>query len=270
MKHEELAYWINERCEMFLKRRRGMPPPWTKDPIMAGVRWCNVHREDDSVTVWMHKNWRYAEMPMWWIVLGRMLNYIPSLEEIVHFKGGAFRREDMREILKSREAEGSKLWTSAYTISTCGKKMGKVDYVLDWVVQAFVKMGEPQYLSLEETYAEITCIDGFGSFLAGQVIADCKNTPGHPLQATADWFTWCAPGPGSLRGLNAYYDGALKVTTGNFEYAIEQCWWETHTLLRREVLPMHRQDFQNCLCEFSKYMRVKEGDGRVRNKYAAG
>lgn len=264
----ELAYWINERYSIMEKRIRGLPPPWTSDPIMASVRWCNVHREDDAVTRWMAQHWRYATMPMWWIVLGRMLNYVPTLNNIISEKaaGRMMTLGLIGEVLKARRARGEKVFTSAYTISTCGKKMDKVDYVLE-VVQAFMEAGDPDYSSLADCFDNITNVDGFGSFLAGQVLADCKNTPGHPLCDAPDWHRWCSPGPGSLRGLAWFYN-VQKVTPSSFHKLIRDCWERTHPLINEHIPDIHMQDFQNCLCEFSKYMRVKHGDRRVRNTYS--
>jgi hypothetical protein len=269
VKKEELAYWINERYSIMKKKTAGQVPPWTADPNMAGVRWCNVHREDDAVTVWMAREWRCAKMPMWWIVLGRMLNYIPTLNEVVSAQVPKTYPDlsTIGGILKARRERGDKVFTSAYTISTCGKKMDKIDYVME-VVQAFMEAGEPDYSSLAECYKQITCVDGFGSFLAGQVLADCKNTPGHPLQSAPDWHTWCSPGPGSLRGLSALY--GVPITPKGFQAAISMAWEATAPLINEDIPPIHMQDFQNCLCEFSKYMRVKYGDRRVRNTYHPG
>ena len=272
MREAELSYWINERYSILEKKTTGMVPPWTADRSMAGVRWCNVHREDDSVTRWMAREWRYSYMPMWWIVLGRMLNYTPTLNNIISERvaGHELTLPLISGVLKARRDRGDKVFTSAYTISTCGKKMDKIDYVLG-VVQAFMEAGEPEYDSLEGTFEQITCIDGFGSFLAGQVLADCKNTPGHRLCDAPDWHTWCAPGPGSLRGLNWYFGGAPDcglVTPGNFQRHIKLAWEQTSPRINAHIPPIHMQDFQNCLCEFSKMMRIKHGDKRVRNKYA--
>jgi hypothetical protein len=267
MKSDLLAYWINERYSIMKKKTMGQVPPWTADADMAGVRWCNVHREDDAVTVWMAREWRYAAMPMWWSVLGRMLNYTPTLNNIISSRKSGYHMDipNIRGILKARRERGEKVFTSAYTISTCGKKMDKIDYVME-VVQAFMEAGEPEYDNLAETYKQITCVDGFGSFLAGQVLADCKNTPGHPLTNAPDWHTWCSPGPGSLRGLSALYGS--PVTPSGFQRAIAAAWAETAPLINPEIPPIHMQDFQNCLCEFSKMMRIKYGDKRVRNRYA--
>lgn len=280
MRTFELAHWINERYAMKLRKELhvegvqnvyGGPWKfgWSDDPHMGLVRYCNVHREDDKVTRWLAVNWRPEHHAVWEIVLARMLNYIPTLEELLadwpHFAGGWGDLQGATNILK-RLRERGKIFSSAYTISTCGKSMDKIDYVVDHVVAAVKERGEfwEDPLMLEKCHRQLCQIDGLGSFLAAQVVADLKNTAGHPLQAARDWWTWAAPGPGSLRGLTALY--GRPITPGEFRPAIIEAWMAMEGKLNRDIPRIGMQDFQNCLCEFSKYIRVKEG-GHVRNRY---
>ena len=110
-------------------------------------------------------------------------------------------------------------------------------------------------------YTKLTRIDGVGSFMAAQIIADLKHTP--VLKRARDWWDWAAPGPGSSRGLNAVLG--------------TDCDWRTRPVrfiellqeLRRDLRPLTPiatelclQDLQNCLCEFFKYER-----GNSRSRY---
>ena len=265
----DLAYWINEREAMRLRREAGIKPPWSPDPIMATVRYCNVHREDDKVTKWIRTSGVYSgvSVPVWVVVLARMVNRIETLSLIrPYVEEGSL--EKIKSALKHARGHGP-IWGSAYTISTCGKSMDKVEYVIDHVVQAVMQVGDSDFDSLESCFDDLTCVDGLGSFLAAQVVADLKNTPGHTLTGAVDWFTWCAPGPGSLRGLTAYY--GRTITPGAFRAAIDECYAQTMPYVNGNEHPggIHMQDFQNCLCEFSKYIRVQEG-GHARNRYTAG
>jgi len=266
---EELAYWINERYKMKLRKENPgdnlWAYGWSNDPYMGTVRYCNVHREDDAVTRWLAEHWRPQHHEVWEIVLARMVNYTPTLEYI---NQDILDLETIKKNLKDRRAAGEKVFTSAYTISTCGKSMDKIDYVIDWVVQAVQERGElwEEPITLEKCHRQLTYIDGLGSFLAAQVVADLKNTAGHPLQTAPDWWTWCAPGPGSLKGLQAFY--GAKIAARTFANDIKEAWMCMEGLIDRRVPRIGMQDFQNCLCEFSKYVRVKEG-GHVRNRYPA-
>jgi len=261
----ELSHWINEREAIRHRREAGLPPPWTTDPYMANVRYCNVHREDDKVTRWLRNNPVYsgADVPVWVTVLSRMVNRIGTLESI-QYSVARGDLDGVKDTLKHFRDGGTVIWGNAYTISTCGRSMDKVDYVIDHVVRAFMQAGEPEHTTCRNTFAQLMCIDGFGSFLAGQVVADLKNTPGHPLQQATDWDSFAVPGPGSLKGLAAYF--GHPATPGTFYGLLMAAKAQVAPLIMPYVGPIHAQDLQNCFCEFSKYIRVREG-GRARNKY---
>lgn len=275
---EELVYWITERDAMRMRKDTGQKPAWkygwSDDPHMGLVRYCNVRREDDKVTRWLAQHWRPEHHAVWEIVLARMINYIPTLEAMLPALTTAEPIANAFGIMRARRGEGMKVWTSAYTISTCGASMDKVDYVMG-VVQAVKVYEEDRLMSwdnptnpgtLARAHAELVKFDGLGSFLAAQVVADLKNTQGHPLQNATDWHTWSAHGPGSLKGLSEYF--GAPITPKGYAKAIAVCWNETKPCLPVHLQDLHMQDFQNCMCEFSKYMRVKRG-GHARNKYQA-
>lgn len=279
---KDLAYWINARDAMRVMKEEmpGATPPWSTDPNMANVRYCNVHREDDRVTRWIRDNWRTpnAQSPLLTLgmVTARMINW-PDTLDMIGFPKGEFDvwATYSKEMMRFAAQDGDKVWTSAYTISTCGRKMNKEDYVFDHVLASVADLGIINWTShdgtevyLSNAHRLLTSIDGLGSFLSAQVVADLKNTPGHPLKRAVDRKTWCAPGPGSLRGLAAYWGAPIKPAT--FQRSIKEAYDETMEFVDTpSVGDIDMQDFQNTLCEFSKYIRVKEGDGRVRNKYRA-
>jgi hypothetical protein len=210
-----------------------------------------------------------------------MLNYIPTLEDIVFYGVDSVdgtrgtdslpNLEGLSDGLKARRESGEKVFTSVYTISTCGKKMDKIDYVLNHVISQVQKC-EDGFLtgSLFEMFQSLTQVDGLGSFLAGQVIADMKNTKGHPLSEAEDWWTWSTHGPGSLRGLSWYFHNQpTGITASQYESALKECRKEVDPLIPEYVPRISNQDFQNCLCEFSKYIKVKrDSTAHVRNTYA--
>src|SRR5262249_3072420 len=108
----------------------------------------------------------------------------------------------------------------------------------------------------------------FGGFYAGQVIADLKQVG--PLFEAADWWTWAASGPGSLRGLNRVCKREVKASWS------EAQWHATLLQLGTEIAPqleasgiarLDAQNLQNVLCEFDKYERAREKDGKPARKY---
>ena len=265
----DLAYWITERYAIKLRREANQPKPWSPDPIFQSVRFCNVHREDDKVTRWIRKNWNRSYDPVWKFVLGRMLNLPESLDSLLPWG----HPEVMKGVLIQKRADGHKIFTSAYTISTCGKSMDKLDYVFDWVVERTKGINEIAFRknrSLAQAHIELTQIDGLGSFLSAQVLADMKNTYEHPLSTATDFWTWSAPGPGSLRGLAWYFlNGPEGISASTYAPHLRTCRKEVDPLIPGYIPRISDQDFQNCLCEFSKYMKVKKNSNtHIRNKYS--
>lgn len=260
----DLAHWINERYAIKLRRDQGIPAPWTGDPIMASVRFCNVHREDDKVTRWLAVNWRPHFNEVWQILLARLTNNIPTLGLLLPFADAEL--DTIRALLKTRRSNHRPIFGNAYTVSTNGRSMDKVDYIIDHVVKPARPFGHMWRVgaTLEMACKDLCQLNGVSTFMAGQIIADLKNTQGHPLLAAPDWHTWAGPGPGSLKGLEAYF--GRPVRPAGFTAALAQCYAEVKPLIADYVPPIHMQDFQNCLCEFSKYVRVKEG-GHARNRY---
>lgn len=268
-KTADLAYWINEREAIRLRREAGTPAPWSNDPHMATVRYCNIRREDDKVTRWLAANWRPQYHQVWQILLARLINNIHMLDKLLPLLETKDPLAECRSVLKYARGSGP-IFGNAYTVSTNGRSMDKVDYIIDYVVRPAMWFEgcdhNAWFASLAGACKGLCQLNGVSTFMAGQIIADLKNTQGHVLQAAPDWATWAAPGPGSLRGLEAYF--GAPVTPARFTQALRQCYAEVEPLLADYARDLHRQDFQNCLCEFSKYMRVKSG-GHARNRYSA-
>jgi len=273
MRSEELAYWINEREQIRVnKEEKGLAPPWTEDVWLANYRFCNVRREDDKVTRWLRENWsnkyggQHPNMLLA-MTLGRFVNRIESLERIGYPQYGMDRPKFM-----ALAEELKPFWGNAYTISTCGAAIPKFAYVLGVLndVEGRQEVFHSRcgdYRELAVAHKDLTNIYGLGSFLAAQVVADLKWTPGHPLETARDRATWAAPGPGSKRGLERFYSGAkgtflprLQAAAVAVQPLIDPNLWEAN--LHR----MDMQDWQNCMCEFDKFQRLKEG-GHVRNGY---
>lgn len=164
------------------------------------------------------------------------------------------------QVLKDMQEAEEQIWSGAYLITTHGRKMTKIDYCVELLQDCIdvtpIHMAEP---SCEGYFHAIKRVKGLGSFLAAQIVADLKNTKGHPLEGSMDWYDFSAPGPGSLRGLSWFHHN--HITNSMYPAAIDEV---------AEFLDWQhcRQDLQNCMCEFDKYCRVLTGTGRSKRKYA--
>lgn len=249
---DKFVAFIHERERIRLAKEAGQPKPWTTDPVLQSYRFCNVNRNDDKVSRWIYDNWilpnEHDPLLPKAILLARMINWPDTLEEI----GFPWVWEPEQYALRIRDRinRGEKTWTSAYMITA-------------------EPNGNPKEVSVCETVSELnfplrkTCIDVWyqlqrlpriGSFMAAQVVADLKRT--EYLGRARDFETFCAPGPGSQKGLN------LILNTDGKEWKQHEFQDEVNKL--RDIVPfgLDAQNTQNCLCEFSKYIR-----GKSRSKY---
>jgi 5-hmdU DNA kinase-like protein len=257
---KKLVYWINERESIRKKKEAGAPKPWTKDLVLQQYRFTNVHREDDRVTKWIASNWRATHTAHMWhgMLVARYINRPETLHAIDWPEPWPKKGALVRAKMLALQQRGIKVFTGAYIVSTNGVKTDKIGYVCTLFDRAWQHGNRiPQFKRLEEFYRWLMTINGVGSFMAAQVIADVKHTP--LLENAEDWWDWCAPGPGSIRGLMLLRDGEYTKDPKKFV--------EEMTKLREEVkseisTKLDLQDLQNVCCEFSKYIR-----GYSRSRY---
>jgi len=262
----DMQHWMSERDKIRALKEGGAPKPWTKDMILRSFKFCNVRREDDKVTRWFASNWRRPEL---WsqrnfvpaIILGRTINWPETLEE-VDFPYN-WSSEEVLALLDKRQARGDKVYTGAYMITAGPTGVRKNAFVVKNAESYFFSPPKLDPLSLENSWKELRQYPCVGPFIAGQIIADLKQTS--HLREAKDWWNWAALGPGSTRGLNRLYERSLTATTNQEQGLAEMREIASHVKNWGWLLCL--QDVQNCLCEFDKYERVKFGQGKPRSSY---
>lgn len=251
--------WIRTREEARRNKEAGAPRPWTDDPIINSYHFCNVRREDDRVTKELRalavQYCKPEHLPSFY-TLARMFNHAPSVQAFIDLGWEAAHDYFLEEI-----AAGRRVYHTAYVVSTAGSPVTKSRYI-QGVVQQVGNTLVPA-TSLRAAHGALCSVNGLGSFLAGQVVADLKND--RYLADAEDWWTWSAIGPGSKKGLDILFGG--RTSAKNYE--------ERMGLLNAALSPdisamrIHMQDLQNCLCEFSKYHNYLSGGGG-RTRYYRG
>lgn len=248
--------FIWEREQIRIRKEAGEPKPWTSDPILQSYRFCNIRREDDKVTRWIKENWRdpYEGHPGMGraMLLARMVNWPDTLEEIGFPE--VWNAREYADKIGARMARGDKTWTGAYMITA--EREGIPKHVS--VCKTVDALNFPLENTCFKVWEQLQTLPRIGSFMAAQVVADLKHT--HVLRDAVDCQTFCAPGPGSERGLNLILGGNHVWKQKEFEAEINQLYpiiWEY------TGFNLSNQDIQNCLCEFSKYIR-----GTSRSHYA--
>jgi hypothetical protein len=207
------------------------------------------------------------------MVVARLINLPDSLRAVGRVI--PWEPEQFVRTLTDRQSAGMQVFGAAYTISTNGISMPKLRYLTDmvftplWLNRFDIMPGKGD--SLEEFHTRLVQHQGMGSFMAAQVVADVKNTPRAGLDRAPDWWTWAAPGPGSLRGLNRILgNGASRsgLNAPTFLRLLNELRKHVNDAVEpRGWRPLCAQDVQNCLCEFDKYERARLGEGTPKQLF---
>lgn len=266
---DRLLYFVRERESVRLRKQAGQPKPWTDDNILQRYRFCNICRMDDKVSRWLMNNWYYRDhknmLPA--VALARFINLPSSLEKIFNDVFDT-RGPNWEAIKLTLQALPKPVFNSAYVVR--GGKAGgnKINEVVDDYVKPL--HDDPPAIdtgSMEKTWEAVYARYGFGSFMAGQVVADLRWAM---VGEWADRMTWAPLGPGSKRGMNRLHDSDIGEAMTQLQFEEELA--DMMEVCRRNLAPyitdrLEAMDYQNILCEYDKYNRVLFGEGRPKSKY---
>lgn len=277
--YKRLIYWITERESIRLKKESNLPKPWTDDVILQGSRFCNVRRMDDKVSKYLMDTWyrpyKDHKHMIQACALARFFNLPSSLqliEEFIFTNKPSIEYEEITRVIRKRRDEGYNIFNGAYVVRG-NDGNDKVDSVVNYYIKPLAEL-EIETTYMRRTWVKLNDCFGFGSFMAGQVVADLR------WALTGLWLDknlWACVGPGSARGM-------ARLLTNNYRYEQKASSMKQSdfmhefiplmTYLRKNLqLPLpalnrlEAHDFQNCLCEFDKYERVLSGEGRAKQKY---
>lgn len=272
--YETLLYFIRERESIRLKKEAGLPPPWTDDPILGFNRFCNVHREDDKETRWLHQNWLHphADDPDVWFAMAvaRHVNKSSTLAAMGY--PVPWKPKKFIDVIQARMLRKEKAYNAAYMIraSRGDEWADKSEYLAKAVLGAIWKNRNKLRPKAGERLADfnerLVAQFGVAGFMSGQIIADAKHVG--VLKEALDWWSFAVSGPGSKRGLNRVLERPV-----NSKWKEEEWHRELMVLMTRvcsDLLMLRgidAQNLQNCLCETDKYLRTVAGEGRPKQRY---
>ena len=272
---KDFAYWINERHKIYLKKSQGMNPPWTEDPILREYKFTNVFRQLDFVTRRMNQLIdfpSYSSNPepymdyVFDVIVFRMFNHP---ETYIHWIYNDRNMTKFRKALKLAKKNGNQIFTGAYIITNNGKKDDKIDLVIDALKKIKPRVGELIIhgdTTLQGMHEIVMTFPMCGPFVAYEIITDFRHTL---FSHASDIYTWANAGPGAFRGLNRIHGRELKKRISQKQACEEMHWLMEKMNYYKEwwVPDLEMRDIEHSLCEFDKYMRVKNKEGRPRSKY---
>jgi len=201
-----------------------------------------------------------------------------------------FNPEYMTSVLRRlRDVEHRAPFTAAYMVSAYSglgtrDKIESVALIFATLQAEFLKLNRRIRAchSAAEVYGRLCEVYGFGNFLAYQVLVDLL----YPLQAQEgtpllpySHDDWASAGPGAQRGIRMLLRDGISATDlevmqwlrsrQHAEFArTGERFWFLHDSCGRPV-ELSLANIQNCLCEFHKYVKIRDGTGRGRRKFRA-
>lgn len=116
--------WLRDRYQIHVKKDvQGLPAPWTTNPVLLQVKFCNVRREHDRQSQYLIKHvlsqdWLTLQDKMFNCAIFRMFNMWEPLEAIgAPFTIEKFMQLDLevvRQLLQEYESRGGKCFTNAF------------------------------------------------------------------------------------------------------------------------------------------------------------
>lgn len=290
-------YYLKERYSIHIKKDvLREPAPWTEDDIFQSYRFTNVRREDDKQTRWVINNIAgndelTYENKLLNCIMFRLYNWYNTAELLgipIKFSDSPLDPEDYRETLSDAVSSGERIFTGVFNVSGLKKGLRKycpkntpmemrplyfmAQLQKDNLVRKLKLCGTPiMVCSLLARYC------GIGWFLAYQIFVDMTYIEEFPFSENE--FTLA--GPGCIKGIDFLFDDMDFMS-------YEDCvFWlrnylnelpENDPVNPRNLfkgLPNYDQTWnvmcvENCLCEFSKYVRIFDGTGKARTAYNGG
>lgn len=248
--------FVCERENIRLRKEAGKPQPWSHDTILNTYHFCNVRRADDRVTKWIGGWLPAAKRTRWfacavarWINEPKTLEKLPSLEE--KWQPGATLR-----VLNRMADNGEQIFNAAYIITGALSQRGETKrqtVVENILTPLWLRPPLIDKESCEKSWRNLLPYPGMGTFMAGQIVADWQT---FGVIDGLDKNTWAPLGPGSIRGLAYLFGHKPNKNQENGVIEMRQVATYLDKFTEKGLLPeLTLHDVQNCLCEFSKYIR---------------
>lgn len=282
------VYWrfAAERQEIFFRRLKAEPAPWTTDPVLQTYRFTNAYRASDRVSQYLireviYDQERSFEDMLFRVLLFKFFNRIDTWErlkaEVGEPEWRTYRYDRYDACLSRALDEGKRIFSPAYIMPSGGPRdvLGRKHRTLLQLLE-FMMVGLPSSLaktgSMQGAYQHLLGYPMIGPFLAYQYVTDLNYGP----HLNYSEMEFVMPGPGALDGLAKTFvqfgdldpAGVIRWVTDHQEKAFEGLGLTFRTLWGRRLQLI---DCQNLFCEISKYTRASHPEvlgssGRTRIK----
>ena len=291
-------YNIHVRKDVLKKKK-----PWTNDPILQQYRFTNVRREHDTETKWVIDNVTSNsdlsyEDKLLNCILFRLFNKHETAELLdmpIEFSEN-WNPESYRHLFKEALEDNPKrvFFTGAFNTGGLKRALkwylpkddpeGDMNMRMLWFIKYL--MGERICEKISSCKSQKEVVDlmcsfiGLGRFLSYQIFVDFTYIENFSFSENE----YTVAGPGCKRGLKYLFQDRDDMSYEECLFWIRDNWTrlnykyvkhEYNKIYTYELLKdlpdwdreMNVMSLENCFCEFSKYMKIKLGEGRTKRKY---
>ncbi len=272
-------YFAAERQNIFIKKKNGLPPPWTNDSILQEYKFCNSYRVNDRVSQYLLRNVIYPKNAnnytnadiIFRILLFKLFNKESTWELLEKSIGDislkTFNLDIYSKVLENAISNGIKIYNDAY-ISCATKAFGydrKHDNHLALLNKIFnedkAHISILNAKSMEEAFNVLKSYPLIGNFMAYQLVTDINYSA--CVNWSEDEFT--VAGPGSHRGIKKCFISKGKLSDEDiirymYEHQSEEFKRLNLNFIKIGNRPLQLIDCQNIFCELDKYCRQAKPD----------
>ena len=276
---KKFYWWINERHRIYLNKEADKEWPWTKDEIMQTYKFTNVFRELDAETVKFHERIDDLDLlqadKLYSMILFRAFNRAATYDMLIRGKTTHHTPAKMKRILHRAANRGKKIFTGAYIITNAGRSESKIDIMCDalgvqWRGRRKIYDEMMEDGTMQGCTNILRAYPMQGPFTSYEVICDMRYQPGM-LDKAPDRKSWANLGPGARRGINRIVSGKKKPnvfhTTNEYIVFMVEMLKTSPKYRGKHVPPLVMREIEHSLCEFDKWLRVDNNEGRPRALY---
>lgn len=268
------TYWrfAVRRQNIFRRKFRNEPPPWTRDPILLRHKFTNAYRASDRVSQYLIQKVIYgggeqkAEEMFFRTILFKLFNRIGTWELLEREFGeigySDFSIERYDSVLSAALERGERIYSAAYIMppsrnAQAARKHSGHLLLLQQMMKDALPSRLAQARSLENAFEILRAYPGIGDFLAYQYVIDLNYGP---LLDFSE-MDFVVPGPGARRGIRKCFQnlgGATDAEVIRLVTESQEQEFNSRGLTFRGLWGRSLQlvDCQNLFCEVDKYSRV--------------
>ena len=288
------TYWkfAVERQEVFFRRFRGEPPPWTNDAILAEHKFTNAYRASDRASQFLIRNviYRGDQDPkevffrcMLFKIFNRVSTWMLLEAELGEIRYSTYSFRHYSDILKRAMQREERIFSAAYIMPTHAAGFSDTSKHQNYLalLETMMTNEVPSRLldlkSMASAFELLLSYPLMGNFLAYQFVTDLN----YSNMLNFSEMEYVVPGPGAKDGIQKCFTTSGKLNEADIIRSVADQQNEEFTRLGLNFQslwgrPLQLIDCQNLFCEVSKYTRLAHpeipglsGRKRIKQKFTA-